>query len=87
MKSLKQTIPSLVVNGLSIWSLVYLSLAYLEPGKKSFFLKILVSALAGIAIMSRSILKTFQVLSTKSESGKQKENTRNEAKYSDDNGQ
>ena len=45
------------VNGLLIIGMANLSQAYLEPGKRSFFLKILISGLVGIALAFRGVAR------------------------------
>jgi hypothetical protein len=54
-----------VLNPLSFWVLVRLSHSYLEPGTTSFLLKILISSLVGIVLVSRHVWKGIRFLLSK----------------------
>lgn len=77
MKLFKSYFPYLIQNGI-LWMLwAYLARAYLEPGATSFFLKILISVLAGFVFVFRYIWLAVRSLFAKpappKNSGEQKE--------------
>ena len=71
MKTSKPFGQSLFQNGVSLFILFNLVNTYLEPGATSFILKVIISALAGIAVAFRYIKGAFQVLFSKTVRDKQ----------------
>jgi hypothetical protein len=64
-----------VFNAFLFWTLARIAGAYLEPGRKSFFLKILVASLVGMALVFRRVWKTMLLLFSKPDSEKQKQDS------------
>ena len=54
-----------ILNPLSFWILVRVSQSYLEPGTTSFLLKILISFLVGIVLVSRHVWRSIRFLLSK----------------------
>ena len=65
MKRSSHSYQSFALKVISFWILARVSQSYLEPGTTSFLLKIVVSSLVGLVLVSRHIWRTIRSLFAK----------------------
>jgi hypothetical protein len=78
MKPSKRFRQAFIVTAVPVLILVRLTLSYLQPGPASFFIKIIISGLAGLLLTYRHVWKILQSIFTKRSSGRSAGESRDE---------